>query len=79
MQLIVVSIFSVKCCYINSNPNMQQARECASKVSLDTGMNSEVFRPNNKGNSGTTISETNLSDLMVPLNQVTNKKQRNDY
>ena len=67
-----------KCRYINSNPNMQQAQECASKVSSDMGMNSEVLCPNNRGNSGTAISETTLSDLMAPLKQVTNKKQRID-
>ena len=78
MELIIVSICFGKCCYINSNPNMQQARECASKVSSDIGMNSDVFRPSNEGNSGTAISETTLSDLMAPLNQVTNKRQQID-
>ena len=78
MELIVVIICFAKCRCINSNPNMQQAQECASKVSSDMGMNSDVFRPNNKGNSGTAISETTLSDLMASLNQVTNKKQKID-
>ena len=59
-----------------SDEIFSEARECLSKVSLDMGMNSEVFRPNNKGSSGTAISETTLIDLMAPLNQVTNKKQR---
>ena len=75
MELIVVSIFVGKCHYINLNLNMHQARECASKVSSDTGMNSEVLHPNNKGTAGSAISETTLGDLMAPLNQVTNKKQ----
>ena len=68
--------FFAKVRYINSYPNMQQARECASKVSSDTGMYSDVFRPNNKGNSGTAISETTVKDLLAPLKQVSNKKHR---
>ena len=68
MELIVVSIFFAKCRYVNSNLNMQQAQECASKVLSDTRMNSDVFRPNNDVNSGTAISETTLSNLMAPLN-----------
>ena len=67
--------FFSKCRYINSNPTMQQQRENASLASSGLGMDSEAFRPNNKGNSGTANSDVTFADLMVPLDQP-NKKRR---
>ena len=62
--------------YINSKPNIQQARECSSKVLPDLGINSEAFRLNDEGYSGTAVSEATIGDLLEPLNDVRNKKQQ---
>ena len=61
--------------YINSNPNMQQQRENASLASSGLGIDSEAFRPNNKGNLGTANSDVTFVNRMVPLDQP-NKKRR---
>lgn len=53
--------------YINSNPNMQQAREGASKVSGQLGMEARAFTGNNKGNSGTADMDIDVSDLFAPI------------
>jgi len=53
--------------YINSNPNMQQAREGASKVSGQLGMVAKAFTGSNKGNSGTADMDVHASDLLAPI------------
>ena len=67
-----------KCRYINSNPTMQQARECASKVSGALGMHSRAFMVDSKGNSGTASTETTAEDLLQPLETTKKRKRTGD-
>ena len=50
--------------YVNSNPNIQQAKECASKVSSAVGMGSRVFRGGGRGNAATAGLDEKPEDLM---------------
>ena len=55
---------------------MQQKRKNTPKVSLETGINSEVFHPNSQGNYGIVVTEMTANNLLAPLNQVSNKNQQ---